>query len=299
MNILVLGGTRFFGKLLVERLIKEGHDVTILTRGQMADPFGDSVDRIKCLRSDNNMMRNCLSRKKFDIVYDHICFSSDDAAITCDIFGKGHVGKYIFISSMYVYQGQEGLLKEGDFKPDDHEIQMGSRAIFSYEEGKRAAEVYFARKANFPVVSVRFPIVMSRDDYTGRFAHYISRIIFDKNIYLPQPQGRMNFINADDAAEFLFWLKDQNYTGPINAATKKSFNTNELVDKLSDILGKKAQVVSEARKSDESFYPYHREDNMVMDVSRATSLGYQFSPFDDWFPEEVKAVKEISLVEKL
>ena len=32
-KILVLGGTRFFGRKLVERLLKEGHDVTIMTRG--------------------------------------------------------------------------------------------------------------------------------------------------------------------------------------------------------------------------------------------------------------------------
>lgn len=37
MKILVFGGTRFFGKKLVERLVSEGHEVTIGTRGKTED----------------------------------------------------------------------------------------------------------------------------------------------------------------------------------------------------------------------------------------------------------------------
>ncbi|MGH4123418.1 MAG: NAD-dependent epimerase/dehydratase family protein [Clostridium sp.] len=33
MNILVLGGTRFFGVHLVDNLLKNGHQVTIANRG--------------------------------------------------------------------------------------------------------------------------------------------------------------------------------------------------------------------------------------------------------------------------
>ena len=34
-NILVIGGTRFFGKLLVQRLIRAGHHVTIVAWSRM------------------------------------------------------------------------------------------------------------------------------------------------------------------------------------------------------------------------------------------------------------------------
>ena len=39
-KVLVLGGTRFFGKHLVEALLQAGHDVTIATRGITEDSFG-------------------------------------------------------------------------------------------------------------------------------------------------------------------------------------------------------------------------------------------------------------------
>lgn len=46
MNILVLGGTGFFGKHLVWELLHRGHEVTIATRGRTPDDFGDRVRRL-------------------------------------------------------------------------------------------------------------------------------------------------------------------------------------------------------------------------------------------------------------
>lgn len=46
MNILVIGGTRFFGIHMVNELLTAGHDVTIATRGKASDSFGDKVKRI-------------------------------------------------------------------------------------------------------------------------------------------------------------------------------------------------------------------------------------------------------------
>lgn len=52
MNILMLGGTRFFGVQTVEALLERGHTVTIATRGNVPDKFGTSVSRIIFDRTD-------------------------------------------------------------------------------------------------------------------------------------------------------------------------------------------------------------------------------------------------------
>ena len=46
MNILVIGGTRFFGIHMVEELLKAGHEITIAKRGIASDSFGDKVKRL-------------------------------------------------------------------------------------------------------------------------------------------------------------------------------------------------------------------------------------------------------------
>lgn len=286
MKILVLGGTRFFGKRLVECLLKQGHEVTILTRGLTKDSFGNKIKRIVCLRSDRLQMEKSLKDKDFDIVYDQICFSPDDAAITCDIFQK-RLKKYIFTSSVYIYSGrQAGIFRESDFNPAEHEVKMGTRATLSYEEGKRLAEIYFAKKAAFKVVQVRFPIVMGADDYTGRFGFYIKKILDGETMQVPKSSGKMNYINADGAADFLTMLQNGDSEGPINAASPESFNLIELLKQFESILKSKVKII-EIEMEEESL-PFYRKENLVMNMDRASSLGYQFSSFFSWFEKEVR-----------
>ena len=46
MKILVIGGTRFFGIHMVNKLLELWHSVTIATRGNAKNNFGDRVSRI-------------------------------------------------------------------------------------------------------------------------------------------------------------------------------------------------------------------------------------------------------------
>mgnify|MGYP000381006429 CR=1 FL=1 len=52
MNILVIGGTRFFGIHMVNKLLEQGHEVTIATRGKTPDSYGDKVERITIQRTN-------------------------------------------------------------------------------------------------------------------------------------------------------------------------------------------------------------------------------------------------------
>lgn len=62
-KVLVLGGTRFFGKHLVEYLLQAGHDVTIATRGVTEDSFGNEVKRIIVDREDGKLLEERLEGK--------------------------------------------------------------------------------------------------------------------------------------------------------------------------------------------------------------------------------------------
>ncbi len=55
MKVLMLGGTRFFGKHAVRALLKRGHTVTIGTRGRTPDAFGDGF-RLSAGRPDNRFI---------------------------------------------------------------------------------------------------------------------------------------------------------------------------------------------------------------------------------------------------
>lgn len=198
-----MGGTRFFGKLLIEKLINEGNDVTILTRGMTKDTFQDKVKRIIALRSDKKQMEVALKNRCFEVVYDQLCFSPDDAEIACNLL-KGRIEKYIFTSSVFVYAACKDILREEDFNPYLLDVKMGDRKVLSYNQGKRYAEVFFLKNKFFPVISLRLPIIMGSNDYTGRFMFHIKRILSAEENFIPDNPCKMNYINAKGAADFLF-----------------------------------------------------------------------------------------------
>jgi len=71
MNCLVIGGTRFIGKMLVADLLKADHSVTVLHRRPRHD-LGRRVKNIMADRNDGQAMKAALAGKKFDIVFDNV-----------------------------------------------------------------------------------------------------------------------------------------------------------------------------------------------------------------------------------
>ena len=72
MNVLVIGGTRFFGIHMVNKLLENGHQVTIATRGNTVVKFNNSVDKIIFDRNNDESIKKTFLGKKYDIVIDKI-----------------------------------------------------------------------------------------------------------------------------------------------------------------------------------------------------------------------------------
>ncbi|QDP38975.1 NAD-dependent epimerase/dehydratase family protein [Radiobacillus deserti] len=157
---LILGGTQFVGKRLVSLLIEKNVHVTIATRGITPDSFGDSVDRIIITREDRASMESAFQGKRWDVVFDQTCYSSQEALDTREIL-KDKIGKYIFTSSQAVYANGTKH-KEEDFNPFSFHALLKPRSAYKgyvgYQEAKRAAEAVLFQQETFPVVAVRFPI---------------------------------------------------------------------------------------------------------------------------------------------
>jgi len=64
MRVLVIGGTLFIGRLLVEELLKDGHEVAVLHR-QPKNEWGRRVENIMADRNDADSVREVLSTRRF------------------------------------------------------------------------------------------------------------------------------------------------------------------------------------------------------------------------------------------
>ena len=277
-HILVIGGTRFFGRKLVEKLVDEQHHVTILTRGQAENPFDSRVEHIVCDRLNKEQLADAVTGRTFDIVYDNICYSPNEALAFCEIF-NGNIGKLVFTSTLSTYAA-DGIEKtENDFNPFNYPIKRGDIADFHYGEGKKLAEAVFYQFGEFPKVAVRFPIVVGKDDYTKRLLYHIQRIQSGEPIHLLNKESRMSFITADEAAAFLYWAGMSKIEGPFNATANGTIALGELVMLIEEIVGNQANVVL-GQRSDMS--PYAIPASWYMTNKKARDAGFDFSDLHHW-----------------
>jgi len=286
-RILVLGGTQYFGKRLVQILIDQGHEVTIATRGQTPDPFGEHVKRVSVDRTSLESMRKAFSGQTWDIVYDNICYSPDEALVGCEVF-SGKVGQYVLTSTLVVYELDGKLHGEDDFNPRLYPLKTGSQSAFWYGEAKRLAEAAFFQKAPFPVCAVRFPIVLGTDDYTRRLHFHIERIKNGQTIGIPNPTAAMNYITSAEAASFLAWLADCFMEGPVNAASKGALSLNDMITLIEQTVGQKAHIQSHTVDADMS--PFGVPRSWLLDTTHVEKAGFRFSDIMDWFPQLVREI---------
>ncbi|OQR54540.1 epimerase [Bacillus sp. CDB3] len=269
-KVLVLGGTRFFGKHLVEALLQAGHDITIATRGITEDSFGDTVKRIVVDREDEKLLEERLEGKSYDVVYDNLCYSSNAAKIVCEVL-KGKTKKYIMTSSMAVYEPALDLTEE-NFNPYEYAITYGDRNDFNYSEGKRLAEAVLFQHATFPAVAVRFPVVIGENDYTKRLQFYVEHIVKQEPIVVDHVDGELSFIHEKEAGQFLAWCGMESIEGPINACSNGVVSTEEIIHFIEEKTGIKALI----QEAGDNIAPYNEVTNCTLHNGKARELGFLF-----------------------
>lgn len=278
-TILVLGGTRFFGKKLVERLLQSGHDVTIATRGQAGNPFGERVTHLQFDRTDAAAFEAAVQGKSWDIVYDNICYSPNDAREAVRIL-DGKAGKLVFTSSLATYDPRPGIRTEEDFNPHIHEIREGDVSDFSYGEGKRQVEAVYYQQASFPVVAVRFPIVVGEDDYTERLLFHVQHVLERKPIAFASLDARMSYITSDEAAAFLQWAGEEGKAEPFNATASGDYTIAQFIALVEQATGERAKIALGGDDATRS--PYAVGADWYMTNDKATRAGFTFSHLHDW-----------------
>jgi nucleoside-diphosphate-sugar epimerase len=292
-NVLVIGGTRFIGRLLVQRLLQAGHRVTIATRGYAPDPFGQRVTRVRVDRRNELAMKSAFLQTGFDIVFDQMCYSPLDAAIAVRTFA-GKAGRYVMTSTIDVYRslgfGKEAPLKESDLaieaQPIDtrypwHDPRLATEC---YVAGKVQAEAYLVRDGSLPLVTPRLGHVLGGpEDFTGRLAHYVELARVRGTLHYSRRDAAQSFMTAHAAADFLAWAGMQEFTGPVNAASDGALSAAQLYERVGDVLDTELALrQAKAAAGPGTLSPFDLPGAMVMDTARAKGLGYRFDHTDDW-----------------
>ena len=249
-RILVIGGTQFIGRLLVQELVRAGHEVHILHR-QPSHPFGKRVRNLVADRNDAASVRSAVGSIRFDAVYDNVYdrehgTTGAQVEATAHIF-EGKVGRYVFMSSVSAYG--DGLNHhEGDaLAPDDHpnvyarNKAMSERALFRMHQ-----------RTGFPIVTLRPPFVYGPGNPYYREAFFWDRFRAARPVVLPSEGHRlMQFVYVNDLVDLAVKAVElRNAVGhAFNTANPRALTQHEVVLDLARASStKEPQIVSVPRE---------------------------------------------------
>ena len=180
MRIVVLGGTRFIGRAIVEELFRAGHDILVVHRGNLEPDDMPSVSHLHCDRSELTAHRQELAAFEPEAAIDCRALSRADAETALAALPAGI--RLVAISSMDVYRAFGAAIEgqETDPVPLDEESSVRSerypyrgKSPDRYDYDKLDVEdVYLPRGAT----SLRLPMVYGPRDYQLREEFVLRRV---------------------------------------------------------------------------------------------------------------------------
>ncbi|MDF1760374.1 MAG: NAD-dependent epimerase/dehydratase family protein [Coxiellaceae bacterium] len=225
-NVLVLGGTRYFGKYLLQQLLNRGDQVTVMTRGKQPIP---SACKFICFDRSGELPLT-IEPDVYDLVFDQSAYTIDQMQSVLPLII--HSKRYIFSSSQAVYPAGLDLIEDDVIEPDE--------ALSPYGSQKWRCEQYIKQHAASYIIA-RFPVVVGESDPYQRLQQVIQMVVDDR-VSLPKTNPAFNFIEANDAASSLIHLADSNDTHTVNVACRQSITAQELCQKVALMLQRKINI---------------------------------------------------------
>ncbi len=200
MQILVLGGTKFAGRAIVEAALGRGDAVTLFNRGKTNPGLYPGVETVIGDRTED---LSPLDGREFDAVIDVACYDPAVARLSAEAF-RDRAGRYVFVSSVSVYASQattESQLEDAplaELKPDlpDYPDNYGANKALSEAVVR---EVYGDR-----ALIGRPGLITGPHDPTDRFPYWPRRIAAGGRVLAPGDAGDLTqVIDVRDLAAFL------------------------------------------------------------------------------------------------
>jgi nucleoside-diphosphate-sugar epimerase len=218
MRILVLGGTSFAGRHLVELALARGHDLVLFNRGRTGTDLHPGVERVVGERAGS---LEGLRGRTFDAVVDMSGYFPPDVERSAEMLA-GAAGRYLFVSSRSVYadHSQPGLNEDSALA----ELPPGAPAdeITGESYGplkvrcERAARAAFGER----VLILRPGLIVGPYDPTGRFTYWPVRVAGGGDVLAPAPAEQpIQVVDARDLVTFALDLLERDASGTFDVVS--------------------------------------------------------------------------------
>src|SRR5919198_4475471 len=237
VRLLVLGGTRFVGRALVDAALARGHDVTLFNRGKTNPDLFPQVERI---RGDRTQGHSALEGRTWDAVVDVAAYFPRVAELSVEAL-RHSVGRYVFVSSVSVYADQSAPQSED--APVEVLVDAEDASPESYGARKAACERIVEQTFGERSTVVRPGLIVGPHDSTDRFSYWPKRVARGGRVLAPgDPGDPLQFIDVRDLAEFILRLVQDGRQGTFNA-TGRIVAFGDFLEECRRVVGRAADFV--------------------------------------------------------
>lgn len=288
VKILIIGGSRFFGRRLVHLLAKSDHEVTVFNRGSR--PFLDPPANLTQWHGDRNdpaRLAEVIRACHWDVIYDQICYHATQALSLAEIC-RSCTQRVIFTSTQAVYPTPKVALREDEFDPFVYRFQRIALSVQNYGEAKRQCEAILHQKLPNLAVSVRFPVVVGMDDYTQRLAWHVGAVYRRAPVYHPNLGAQISLLHAQDAAQALCFLANRPELGAFNVSPPDAMTIQQLIDRIASVVGVPPTFSASVSNAQQSVLNW--KNSCTMDARRIQQLGFSVTPMQTWLDALVRDI---------
>jgi len=300
MKILILGGTIFLGKHIVNSALSRGHEVTLFNRGKHNPELYPELEK---LTGDRSGDFESLKGKTFDAVIDTSGYFPRIVKMSGE-FLKDKTSHYTFISSISVYKdfsdmslnenSETGTIEDESIE----EITGGSYGPLKVLCENAIEEIYKASALN-----IRPGLIVGEDDPTDRFAYWIYRINKGGKILAPgEKKKKVQFIDVKDLSDWTIKMIEKKKNGVYNA-TGPDYNLTfeKLLEVCKKVSGTNPEIewVDEKFLTDEKIAPYTElplwlpedsEGGNNVNISKAIKDGLTFRSLEETLRDSLEYV---------
>lgn len=258
-KILVLGGTRFIGKAVLNKL--KGVDLFYFHRGINNLSSSNTIISTEIIGNRNNEADiKMLYSQGFDVVID-ISGESFEFVQKSIKYAKSKVDRYVFISSSSVYDND---LESDKAHVEQEDISESNKEQYTIDKIKSERLIQESFD-NYAII--RPSKVYGHDNHIYREQFYYDRIVANESIFLFK-DPILHFTYVEDLAEAIINISLSTHNGIFNIAGKEPAHLSDFI-RIIGVVAKQSPIIIYADRSDAPFTNLH---TCILDCEKSKKL---------------------------
>jgi 2'-hydroxyisoflavone reductase len=237
MKVLVLGGSHFVGRAIVDECLQQDWQVHVFNRG--SNPLPGSVQQIVGDRTNHGSLHTAAQLGPWDAVFDTWSGAPVHASTAAALLSQPST-QYVYVSSRSVYAT---LAAGADESADCVDGDPSDTASDDYARAKRGSELGVLH-ASAGALIARAGLILGPRENIGRLPWWLNRIAQGGSVLAPGPHHRpLQYIDARDLAAWVVRCAATKQGGVFNTVSSPGHTTmGALLDHAVRITGSDAQL---------------------------------------------------------